>query len=173
MRIILVSMLMVCLSSACVAQQARNRRADAIRDCIRVFHGKLIQLSERFPQLKGIDQIQPKEAFFEFQNGVKSGGKKEEPRYTMPAACFIYLRISDILSVTNRTSTQAERDIPELGISLTWYCVANPDGPSAGDFNAAVEKARGDCLAELAKQLKEEPRTQQTNSPYSEAVVQV
>ena len=150
----------VALTAVTLAQQATTTRADMILSSVRTFHARLLELAKRFPQLKGIDPTQPDKPWLSFEKGVESRGKKEEPRYTTPDACLIYFKISDVAGITNRTVAAAERDIPQLGITVIWQCLANPDGPSASQFKTEVANAYSDCMTQLAKKLN-----QDTGSP--------
>ena len=135
-------------------------RSEAISNCIAAFHTGLIKMSESFPQLKGVASAQPTSTAFFFEHGVTSRGKKEEPKYDGPNACSIRFRISDVVGLTNRTVAAAERDIPELQVTLVFQCMANPGNPATPAFKKAVDGVHRTAMSQLSKDLsgkKESP----------------
>jgi len=149
---------------------ASQSRAHVIASTIRGFHQELTKLAKFFPQLAGIKTVKPSSDRLTFANGDIQGTKKEVTSYGHRNACLMELVISDRKGYVEKTISQREMAVIPTQVGVTWTFVANPDGERVGEFRAAVEKARQQCISRMHTQLGqlESPRTHESPQAVTE-----
>jgi len=138
----------------------RRSRAEMIANAVREFHRQLTRLRPSYPQLAGIENVSPGSNRLTFANGDIQGTKKEITSYGHRNACLMELVINDRKGHAADQISQREEVVTSTQIGETWTFITNPDGERVGQFRAAIEKARQQCVRCMHAQLRqiESPR---------------